>query len=127
MRDPVSRLLSVFVHTLNFIRKPFKISTDGGGEGREERRRRRRGEEGEEEGEEDGDNHDQILCKNAVTEGLQWRLLIGSSSSIGVREDCRASATLQHIAAHRTSQGTPAMGQRWIVQHISGGTHSRQS
>ena len=66
-------------------------------------------------------------AKKAVTEGLQRRFLTGRSSGIGVREDCRASATLQHIAAHRTSQDTPAMGQRLIVQHISGGTHSRQS
>ena len=62
-------------------------------------------------------------AKKAVTEGLQRRFLTGRSSSIGVREDCRASATLQHIAAHRTRLGAPDMGKRWIVRHTSGGTH----
>ena len=62
-------------------------------------------------------------AKKAVTEGLQRRFLTGRSSRIGVREDCRASATLQHIAAHRTRLGAPDMGKRWIVRHTSGGTH----
>ena len=81
-----------------------------GGAGRWERRRRRRREEGEEEGEEEGDHNDQILCKKAVTEGLQRRLLTGSSSSIGVGNDCRASAAVQHIDAHSSNLRTPPMG-----------------
>ena len=70
------------------------------------------------------DHNDQILCKKAVSEGLQRRLLTGSSSSIGVREDCWAIAALQHIAAHRTCPRARAMGQRLIAQHPPGGTHS---
>ena len=62
-------------------------------------------------------------AKKAVAEGLQRRFLTGRSSGIGVREDCWASATLQHIAAHRTRLGAPDMGKRRIVQHTSGGTH----